>query len=129
MALSDVQVRNVHYSTAALAVALLLLGLLALGGAANATARLAVIALLVLLLAVQVWLFLQDRSSMARVDEAWTPPEAAQDIATPAGDLEQKMVIRCKQCGNVFPVMDTGVRPLVAHCPHCGKEGTIRTKA
>lgn len=128
MALSDVQVRNLHYGTAGLAVLLLLLGLAVLTGGANATARLVLLAVLVVLLAVQVWLFLQDRKSIAEAGQAWTPP--ADDVAPtpPADDAAPKMVIRCKQCANVFPVVDTGVRPLVAHCPHCGKEGTIRTK-
>lgn len=132
MALSDLQVRNVHYGAAAGAVVLLLVALLVLTGRANETARWVLVALVAVLLAVEVWLFLQDRKSIAHAEQSWTPPgEAGADVApTPAADdATTKMVIRCKQCANIFPVVDTGVRPLVAHCPHCGKEGTIRTKA
>lgn len=128
MALRDEQVRTLHFGSIGLAVVLVLIALLALQGAANATPRLAVIVLLVVLLAVQVWLFLEDRKAIgAAQQQGWQEP--AQDVAPtppPAAGEQAKMVIRCKQCGEVFPVEDTGIRPLVALCPHCGKGGTIK---
>ena len=123
LALADGQARTVHLGSIAAAVVLLLVALLALGGPDQGGARLAVIVLLLALLGVQVWLVAQaGRSPSAAPAEAWSGPvEPAQE--------EPRMVIRCKQCGEVFPVVDTGARPLVAACPHCGKSGTIKVKA
>jgi hypothetical protein len=101
---------------------LLLLGLLVFQGTANGGARLMVLLLLAVLLVVEVVLYAQASRS--------APPAAAQPGGEPlqAAPQEQRIVIRCKQCGEVFPVEDTGARPLVAACPHCGKSGTIKVK-
>lgn len=117
------QLRALHLGSIAAAVVLLLLGVLVLGG--DAGARLLVILLLLGLLGVQLWLGWQDRKAAPAPAEGqpWEEPAAA-----PAEPQPARMVIKCKQCGEVFPVIDTGARPLVAACPHCGKSGTIKVK-
>lgn len=130
MELQDTQARTLHWATIGLALVLFLAGALALAGPGDAAARLAVLALLVVLVAVQVWVFVQDRKALAarEADAGWVPPEAAVQGTPPAAEGAARMVIRCKQCGQVFPVVDTGARPLVASCTHCGKSGTIKVK-
>lgn len=124
MELAPARVRTLHYGLLAGAVVLALLGLLVFTGAPDAAARLTVIVLLVVLLVVEVGLYVRARRAPIPVDEGWheaVPEEGAAE--------EQRIVIRCKQCGEVFPVEDDGARPLVATCPHCGKSGTIKVKS
>lgn len=130
--LRDEQVRTLHVATMGLAILLVLVALLLLGGPSDGGARLLVILVLLALLGVQVWLFLQDRKALQAAEaQGWQPAGQGADVAPtpppPPGEAA-KMVIRCKQCGQVFPVHDTGARPLVAVCPHCGKSGTIKVK-
>jgi hypothetical protein len=130
MELQDSQARTLHWGTIGLAVVLFLVGALALAGPGDAAARLAILLLLAVLVAVQVWVFVQDRRTLAarEADAGWVPPEAAVQATPMAAEGAARMVIRCKQCGQVFPVVDTGARPLVASCTHCGKSGTIKVK-
>ena len=41
----------------------------------------------------------------------------------------EELLLRCTGCGDVFTVIDTGVRPLRTPCPHCGKVGVLRQPA
>lgn len=38
----------------------------------------------------------------------------------------EELLLRCTGCGDVFTVIDTGVRPLRHACPHCGKIGVLK---
>lgn len=122
MELAPQRLRSIHMISIAGAVILAILGIFLLG--ANSGARLAVLVLLVILLGVQVWLYLRERREpAAAAATTWTGEDA------PAETAPQRVVIRCKQCGEVFPVEDTGVRPLQTTCPHCGKTGSIKVRS
>ncbi|HEV8359651.1 MAG TPA: zinc ribbon domain-containing protein [Candidatus Thermoplasmatota archaeon] len=112
------RIRSLHLASLAAAVVLAIVGLFLLTGASNAGARLVIILVLVVLIGLEVWLYREARRvpSYAVAEEPLTAPAM------------QRMTIRCKQCGEVFPVEDTGARPLIAACPHCGKSGTIKVR-
>jgi hypothetical protein len=119
--LAEARIRQLHIAALGVAVVLALVGLLALGGAGDTGARLLVMALLVALVALEGWLWWQGRKLSEHYSaEGWQEPT---EVAK-----APRMTIRCKQCGEVFPVEDTGSRPLVAACPHCGKSGTIKVR-
>ncbi|MDD5502498.1 MAG: hypothetical protein PHH26_03420 [Candidatus Thermoplasmatota archaeon] len=40
--------------------------------------------------------------------------------------VETSFRLRCPACKQEFIVNDTGIRPLVGKCPHCGKSGTVK---
>lgn len=115
--------RQLHIGALGAAVVLALVALFALGGAGNAGARLLVILVLLALVGLEGWMWWSARKAeehgASLEQQLWNTPEA-----TPA----ERITIRCKQCGEVFPVEDTGARPLVAACPHCGKSGTIKVR-
>ncbi|HET6315336.1 MAG TPA: zinc ribbon domain-containing protein [Chloroflexota bacterium] len=123
MELAPARVRAVHIGSLASAIVLLLLGVLVLTGPSNGSARLLVILLLLVLLGVQLWLFIRERRAPLPADAGW------QEEVAPVQGQEQRIVIRCKQCGEVFPVEDTGERPLATTCPHCGKTGSIKVRS
>lgn len=119
MAVAPERARRVHLAVLAAAVALLLAGLALVATPGQAAARLLVLLGFVALLGLEVWLRTAPRGApraagAAPAAEAWAPAAAEQ------------VTIRCKQCGEVFAVDDTGARPLVAACPYCGKSGTVR---
>jgi hypothetical protein len=126
MPLTAQQVRSVNLGSIVLAALLILLALFVLNGSDQAGTRIAVLVVLAVLLVVQVWLLAEARKA-----SHGPAPAAAEAEPVPAQSLEEpaQMVIKCKQCGTVFPVVDTGARPLVAACPSCGKSGTIKVKA
>jgi hypothetical protein len=125
--MDDQRLRQLHWASIVVAVLLVLLALAAFGGSGQGGARFLVLLALLALLAVQVVVWARERRRAAPQGAAWEPGQGAE----PQPGLEEpaRMVIRCKQCGEVFPVTDTGVRPLVAACPHCGKSGTIKVRA
>ena len=54
-------------------------------------------------------------------------PKAQQkkeETAAERPPIRRKM--RCKQCNGAFGIKDTGMRPLLLKCPHCGKKGGIK---
>jgi len=130
MELTRQQERGVNLGSIVAAVVLILVALFVLTGSDQAGARYGILLILVVLLVVQVWLVLQARKATQQAREEALPVEEAPVQEDLAG-LEEpaQMVIKCKQCGTVFPVADNGVRPLVAACPNCGKSGTIKVKA
>lgn len=56
-------------------------------------------------------------------DAVWTEEEERYQEPEPEG---QELLLRCKHCGEVFPVLDDGSRPLRHTCPNCGTSGILR---
>lgn len=85
---------------------------------------LALIALLLLLVAAEVYLLFG-----ARLVKAAAPKEEYL-LADEAPVLREDVYdIKCGTCGTEFRVSDTLQRPLMAHCPACGAEGIVPVEA
>lgn len=110
--------RAIHAVSIGGAVVLVLLGLSLSAGARNDGTRILILIILAALIGLEAWVWQQDRKYIQA--QTWEPQDSS---------FVPRITIRCKQCGEVFPVEDSGARPLVAACPHCGKSGTIRTRS
>lgn len=82
-----------------------------------------VVALVVLLLVLVAELALLVVGEAIPFDEQGDWHKYAEEATRPSGE---ELLLRCTGCGDVFTVIDTGVRPLKTPCPHCGKIGVLK---
>lgn len=79
-----------------------------------------VLAILALVLVGEIVLLVVGRSKAFDEDGEWRDWQEETKAAA------RELLLRCPTCGNTFPVMDTGERPLRHTCPHCGRIGILR---
>jgi DNA-directed RNA polymerase subunit RPC12/RpoP len=83
---------------------------------------LAAVVLLAIAVAGEVGIILFAEPDELEEDEAWTE---AEEEAEREAAADEEYLIRCKQCGETFSVLDDGSRPLRHTCPRCGTSGEI----
>lgn len=82
-----------------------------------------VVAVLFVALLGEIWLLVAGRGQRFDEEGEW------RDWQSETAAASRELLLRCTTCGNTFPVIDTGERPLRHTCPHCGRVGVLKEPA